>query len=80
MKHGFLLVRKKVISRKHKIFQQFSNWTIDCVFNLNETNIFSDLKSTRELFDKYEPNKVIHLAAMVGGLFHNMSNNLDFLV
>lgn len=39
-----------------------------------------DLQSTRELFDKYKPNKVIHLAAMVGGLFHNMANNLDFLV
>lgn len=41
---------------------------------------FSNLESTRALFDKYKPNKVIHLAAMVGGLFHNMNNNLDFLV
>lgn len=39
----------------------------------------TDLESTRKLFDKYKPDKVIHLAAMVGGLFHNMSNNLDFL-
>ena len=40
----------------------------------------SDLESTRKLFDKFKPHKVIHLAAMVGGLFHNMANNLDFLV
>lgn len=26
------------------------------------------------------PTHVIHLAAMVGGLFYNMSHNLDFLV
>ncbi|KAI4489438.1 hypothetical protein M0802_011110 [Mischocyttarus mexicanus] len=35
--------------------------------------------STVELFDKHKPTHVIHLAAMVGGLFYNMSNNLDFL-
>jgi len=34
--------------------------------------------STKQLFDKYKPTKVIHLAAMVGGLFHNMAHNLDF--
>lgn len=28
----------------------------------------------------HKPTHVIHLAAMVGGLFHNMSHNLDFLV
>ncbi|XP_046744069.1 probable GDP-L-fucose synthase [Diprion similis] len=36
-------------------------------------------QSTEALFDKYKPTHVIHLAAMVGGLFHNMSHNLDFL-
>ncbi|XP_063979138.1 probable GDP-L-fucose synthase [Diachasmimorpha longicaudata] len=36
-------------------------------------------QSTVALFDKYKPTHVIHLAAMVGGLFHNMSHNLDFL-
>lgn len=41
---------------------------------------YRNLESTRKVFEKYKPNKVIHLAAMVGGLFHNMANNLDFLV
>ncbi|CAG5103091.1 Similar to Gmer: Probable GDP-L-fucose synthase (Drosophila melanogaster) [Cotesia congregata] len=38
-----------------------------------------DKKSTEQLFEKYKPTHVIHLAAMVGGLFHNMAHNLDFL-
>lgn len=42
--------------------------------------ISSDKKSTEALFEKHKPTHVIHLAAMVGGLFHNMSHNLDFLV
>lgn len=39
----------------------------------------SDRDQTKALFNKYRPTHVIHLAAMVGGLFHNMSHNLDFL-
>lgn len=39
-----------------------------------------DLRSTRELFSKHKPTHVIHLAAMVGGLYANMRSNLDFLV
>ncbi|XP_020295506.1 probable GDP-L-fucose synthase isoform X1 [Pseudomyrmex gracilis] len=38
-----------------------------------------DKESTRRLFEQHKPTHVIHLAAMVGGLFHNMSHNLDFL-
>ncbi|XP_013104355.2 probable GDP-L-fucose synthase [Stomoxys calcitrans] len=38
-----------------------------------------DLNATKALFEKVQPTHVIHLAAMVGGLFHNMNNNLDFL-
>jgi len=34
----------------------------------------------RKLFEKVKPTHVIHLAAMVGGLFKNMKYNLDFLV
>ncbi|XP_070507892.1 probable GDP-L-fucose synthase [Chironomus tepperi] len=36
-------------------------------------------ESTKQLFEKHQPTHVIHLAAMVGGLFHNMSDNLGFL-
>ncbi|KAL4703019.1 hypothetical protein ACJJTC_019237 [Scirpophaga incertulas] len=52
----------------------------------NETWIFcgskdADLRDkgqTEALFEKHHPTHVIHLAAMVGGLFHNMAHNLDF--
>ncbi len=43
----------------------------------------ADLKSeeeTRLLFEKHRPTHVIHLAAMVGGLFKNLTHNLDFFV
>jgi len=35
---------------------------------------------TKTLFEHVKPTHVIHLAAMVGGLFRNMKYNLDFLV
>lgn len=33
---------------------------------------YRDLKETMAIFDKYQPTHVIHLAALVGGLFKNM--------
>lgn len=39
----------------------------------------SDMAATRQLFEKHKPTHVIHLAAMVGGLFKNMKYKLDFL-
>jgi GDP-L-fucose synthase len=41
-----------------------------------------DLKSkeaTKAIFEKYKPTHVIHLAALVGGLYKNMKFKLDFL-
>uniref|UniRef100_A0A8C5DUJ5 GDP-L-fucose synthase n=1 Tax=Gouania willdenowi TaxID=441366 RepID=A0A8C5DUJ5_GOUWI len=35
-------------------------------------------EETRAVFEKHRPTHVIHLAAMVGGLFKNMTSNLDF--
>ncbi|XP_013410657.1 GDP-L-fucose synthase [Lingula anatina] len=37
-----------------------------------------DKASTEALFDRVKPTHVIHLAAMVGGLFRNLRYNLDF--
>ncbi|XP_067951489.1 GDP-L-fucose synthase-like [Watersipora subatra] len=42
----------------------------------------ADLKdrlAVKRLFEKVNPTHVIHLAALVGGLFRNLGNNLDFL-
>ncbi|WVQ64702.1 uncharacterized protein L199_002869 [Kwoniella botswanensis] len=38
-----------------------------------------DIQQTREVFKKYRPKEVIHLAAKVGGLFANMSSQHTFL-
>ncbi|XP_059154366.1 GDP-L-fucose synthase-like [Physella acuta] len=38
----------------------------------------TDRAATEALFDKIKPTHVIHLAAMVGGLFRNLKYNLDF--
>ncbi|GCB80005.1 hypothetical protein scyTo_0019645, partial [Scyliorhinus torazame] len=38
----------------------------------------TDAAETKAVFDRYQPTHVIHLAAMVGGLFRNMKYNLDF--
>jgi len=38
-----------------------------------------DLNVTEALFEKYKPTHVIHLAALVGGLFKNMKYKLSFL-
>jgi len=48
------------------------------IFLSSKETDLCDYNSTKKLFEKYKPTHVIHLAAMVGGLFHNMSHNLDF--
>lgn len=37
-----------------------------------------DLQQTKAIFEKYKPTQIIHLAAMVGGLFKNMKYKFDF--
>ncbi|XP_017471307.1 PREDICTED: probable GDP-L-fucose synthase isoform X2 [Rhagoletis zephyria] len=49
------------------------------IFVASKDADLTDNNSTRALFDRIKPTHVVHLAAMVGGLFHNMNNNLDFL-
>jgi len=36
------------------------------------------LEDTRKIFAEYKPTHVIHLAALVGGLYKNMENKLQF--
>ena len=38
------------------------------------------MAAARAVFEQHQPTHVIHLAAMVGGLFKNMKYKLDFLV
>ena len=48
--------------------------------SLSLPTLCSDVTATKAIFEKYRPTYVIHLAAMVGGLFKNMKYKLDFLV
>ena len=54
-----------------------------CPFGFIVISYYFHLRSEEEtaaLFEKYQPTHVIHLAAMVGGLFYNLKHNLDFWV
>ncbi|KAH0518897.1 GDP-L-fucose synthase [Microtus ochrogaster] len=48
------------------------------VFVSSKDADLTDAAQTRALFQKVQPTHVIHLAAMVGGLFRNIKYNLDF--
>ncbi|KAF5924806.1 hypothetical protein HPG69_014467 [Diceros bicornis minor] len=50
----------------------------DWVFVSSKDADLTDAAQTRALFEKIRPTHVIHLAAMVGGLFRNIKYNLDF--
>ena len=39
----------------------------------------TNLSDTQQFFDKIRPDAVIHLAAVVGGLFYNIKNNVKLL-
>ncbi|KAH9401025.1 GDP-L-fucose synthase [Tyrophagus putrescentiae] len=54
--------------------QQFSFY-----FASSKDADLAKLDEARALFDKVRPAYVIHLAAMVGGLFRNLKYNLEFL-
>lgn len=45
-----------------------------------KSSFCSKKDDTLRIFNAHKPTHVIHLAAMVGGLFHNMAHNLDFYV
>lgn len=48
------------------------------IFLSSKDGNLADLTETKAIFARYHPTHVIHLAAMVGGLFHNLRNNLEF--
>lgn len=44
----------------------------------HSTHPRSDREQTRAIFEKHRPAYVIHLAALVGGLFRNMAQKVEF--
>lgn len=63
---------KKVTEENPRPNEQF-------IFLSSKEADLTDAIATKNLFEKYQPTHVIHLAAMVGGLFRNMKQNLDFM-
>lgn len=63
----------KTISEKEKSADE--TW----IFVSSKDADLTDVNETQALFEKYKPTHVLHLAAMVGGLFRNLHYNLDFL-
>lgn len=49
------------------------------VFLSSADGDLTDMAQCEAIFARHKPTHVIHLAARVGGLFDNMSHNLDFL-
>nr|XP_033790117.1 GDP-L-fucose synthase isoform X2 [Geotrypetes seraphini] len=50
------------------------------IFVASKDADLTNAADTRALFEKHKPTHVIHLAAMVGGLFLNLKYNLDFWI
>lgn len=59
-------------------FEGEKSFHIKWIFLSSKDGDLSDLSQTEKIFHTYKPTHVIHLAAMVGGLFYNMKANLDF--
>ncbi|KAG0175192.1 GDP-L-fucose synthase [Apophysomyces sp. BC1034] len=49
------------------------------VFLTSKDGDLSNTEQTKAIFEKYKPTHIIHLAAMVGGLFKNMKYKADFM-
>jgi len=49
------------------------------IFLSSNDGDLKDFAATKAIFEKYQPTHVIHLAALVGGLFRNMKYKLTFL-
>ncbi|BGP57861.1 hypothetical protein JCM8202_000459 [Rhodotorula sphaerocarpa] len=67
--------------KNEPVGSRFGTWAEDdkWIYLSSKDGDLRDLKETMAIFDKYKPTHVIHLAALVGGLFKNMKYKLTFL-
>jgi nucleoside-diphosphate-sugar epimerase len=73
VKNGFFSARRTQICGKLFCLVGKVNWKTQISLT------YSDYNDTKRLFEKHQPTHLIHLAAKVGGLFANSSDNLGFL-
>ncbi|KAM0753408.1 GDP-L-fucose synthase [Meredithblackwellia eburnea MCA 4105] len=71
----------KYVIETEPVGSRFGKQTEDekWIFLSSKEGDLRDLAQTEAIFKKYKPTHVIHLAALVGGLFHNMKKKLTFL-
>jgi len=63
-----------VVDADSSIRGEFKTW----IFASSKDGDLRDKEATRAMFHKYRPTHVIHLAAMVGGLFRNLKYKVEF--
>ncbi|XP_046967146.1 GDP-L-fucose synthase [Vanessa cardui] len=68
---------KTVVEEERKLDTERASKEI-WIFCSSKDGDLRDKAQTDALLEKYKPTHVIHLAAIVGGLFQNMSHNLEF--
>lgn len=68
---GYGLVGRAI----QRVVEEKENW----IFVGSKDADLRDLEQTRALFAKHKPTHVIHLAAYVGGLYKNMTQQVQFL-
>jgi GDP-L-fucose synthase len=61
-----------------ELVEQEANPNEEWIFVSSKDADLADAAATRALFDRHQPTHVIHLAAMVGGLFRNLKYNVEF--
>lgn len=47
------------------------------IFLTSKDGDLRSMEATKQIFEKYKPTKVLHLAALVGGLFKNMNRKAE---
>ncbi|TPP62903.1 GDP-L-fucose synthase [Fasciola gigantica] len=69
-------IRLALENPEYNLRRENEHWVFASSKDVNLT----DAKATQQYFEQIRPTHVIHLAAKVGGLFANMSGNLEFFV
>lgn len=67
-------------SIQHIIKQNSNNTEYDYVFLSSKDCDLRDSLQVEDIFNKYNPDIVVHLASLVAGLYGNMDNNYKFLI
>jgi len=63
----------------HAIQSISTNYEMDFIFISSKDYDLLDMEQSKQMFEKYHPTYVIHLAACVGGLYKNMNNKVEML-